>query len=158
MVDLVFYFGILCGFVALISRENGRWVLGNATAIPLLISAAIALILDANSVPFNFFFCVGVDLVVSVIICRNLILNHEPVPYNDMLVLALFPTAWTFYVLADGWLRLWGSTSVVVVQFLLCIPWNRIAAGLRSFITSSSREDNSLKFSGEVHAAFAKFR
>lgn len=100
--------------------------MGNRTAGALLCSFLYAKGLDGLSVPFSLPLWLVADLaVLALIVGRNMTLQDE-------LVAALFPVAWWAYF-TDAETLYQVTLFVVVMQFLIVLPWFKLQKGLEFF-------------------------
>lgn len=108
--------------------EQGLWLaatlalvpawMGSRTAWALLASLAYATALETMGVPFGASYIVADAYVMRAIWQPSMNLQDE-------LILALFPVAWLGYAL-DEYTRYDIAMPVVILQFLLVLPWPKL--------------------------------
>lgn len=108
--------------------EQGLWLaatfalvpamMGSHTAWALLASLAYAFALEALHVPFGLPWLLADAFVLRTILHPNMTLQDE-------LIAALFPVAWIGYAL-DEYTRYDIAMPVVILQFLLVLPWPKL--------------------------------
>ena len=96
-------------------------LLGNRTAAPLLASYGLTTVLCAIGY-YNIAVWLLIDSVVIAIIAAR------KTTLGDKIILSLFPVAWVGYALESiTFIVTW---AVVMAQFLITVPWQRLARGL----------------------------
>lgn len=107
---------------------------GSRAALALLASFLYATALLALGVPFSWLQWIAADLfVLKAIVSSNMSLQEE-------LVAALFLPAWASYALSPVMLYEI-STGVVILQFLICLPWPALQK-TSGEVTHGSVKDN----------------
>lgn len=96
----------------------------NRTTLALLVNFAISTGLCWADVPFNFWFWVLID------VAAGLAILNEDNTRDEIAILILYPVAWACYAIG-GDVRLYGSSAVVVAQFLLTSPRQEMIAQVR---------------------------
>lgn len=101
-------------------------VAGNRTAAPLLASFLLASALCWAGVPFNFFFWLVIDVAVILVIAR------PEMTRADIWIVLLFAPAWALYLMPESPWMWWGTGAVVIAQFMLTVPYARLAAAVKA--------------------------
>lgn len=96
---------------------------GSRAAYPLAVSLGFCTIATLVEAQFEAPVWASLDIAVA---CAIVLLRPR---LSDWLALLLFIPSWALYA-ADEWTRYYGVTAIVILQFLVTLPWQRIGSRL----------------------------
>lgn len=126
MIEYLYWLAVLCGIVAALTGSRAAWA--------LLASAALCWGLDASGWQFEAGVWLAIDIAV---IAAILVLRSRA---TDWIVLALFVPIFALYA-ADEYTRYYGVTILIMLQFIVTLPWKAIGLRAARTIPHSTADD-----------------
>jgi hypothetical protein len=116
-LDIGLLIAVLCGCSAIL--------VGNRTAIPLLVSVFVSLGLIVRHIDLGDWGLFAIDIVTIALIAHLSYFRRS----TDILIVVLFIVSWSAQV-EGGYTRYYGTWGVVIAQLLLTFPLDHVRAFL----------------------------